>query len=114
MPEAGKDVLFLCVANSARSQMAEGLARSLFKDRVPVMSAGSAPSRVNPWAIEVMDELGMLLLRLMFDNDFKEFRSLLCKWEAADLELFDVWEVDLQLYDDGSIYKIDGKTRTKV
>ena len=50
-------VLFLCVANSARSQMAEGLARARFGDHVPVMSAGSAPSRVNPYAIEAMAEL---------------------------------------------------------
>ncbi len=52
-------VLFLCVANSARSQMAEGLARHLFGDRVRVASAGSRPSRVNPYAIEAMAELGI-------------------------------------------------------
>lgn len=52
-------VLFLCVANSARSQMAEGLARLRFGDAVRVQSAGSAPSRVNPWAVEVMAELGV-------------------------------------------------------
>ena len=55
-------LLFLCVANSARSQMAEGLARALLADRVPpipVLSAGSAPSHVNPYAIEVMRELGI-------------------------------------------------------
>ncbi|MDH5671083.1 MAG: arsenate reductase ArsC [Myxococcales bacterium] len=52
-----KSILFLCVANSARSQMAEGLARSLFGERIPVQSAGSAPSRVNPYALEVMAEL---------------------------------------------------------
>jgi arsenate reductase len=55
-------LLFLCVANSARSQMAEGLARALLADRVPpipVLSAGSAPSRVNPYAIEVMREFGI-------------------------------------------------------
>ncbi len=51
--------LFLCVANSARSQMAEGLARRLFGGRVPVESAGSRPSRVNPLAIEVMREIGI-------------------------------------------------------
>jgi arsenate reductase len=52
-------ILFLCVANSARSQMAEGLARMLFGDRRTVMSAGSEPSRVNPYAVEVMRELGV-------------------------------------------------------
>lgn len=51
-------LLFLCVANSARSQMAEALARLRFGDRVTVQSAGSAPSRVNPYAIDVMRELG--------------------------------------------------------
>jgi arsenate reductase len=52
-------VLFLCVANSARSQMAEGLARARFGDRLGVQSAGSAPSRVNPYAIAAMREVGI-------------------------------------------------------
>lgn len=52
-------VLFLCVANSARSQMAEGLARQVFGDGVRVQSAGSEPSRVNPFAIRAMAELGI-------------------------------------------------------
>lgn len=54
-----RSVLFLCVANSGRSQMAEGLARALFPDEVRVRSAGSAPSRVNPFAIRAMAELGI-------------------------------------------------------
>ena len=57
--EAQKSLLFLCVANSARSQMAEGLARSIFGANVRVQSAGSRPSRVNPYAIEVMNEVGI-------------------------------------------------------
>jgi arsenate reductase (thioredoxin) len=52
-------VLFLCVANSARSQMAEGLARQLFGAKARVQSAGSEPSQVNPYAIEVMREIGV-------------------------------------------------------
>ena len=54
-----KQVLFLCVANSARSQMAEGLGRMIFGERVGVQSAGSEPSLVNPYAVEVMRELGV-------------------------------------------------------
>lgn len=54
-----KSILFLCVANSARSQMAEGLARHLLGPAVRIQSAGSKPSRVNPYAIEVMRELGI-------------------------------------------------------
>lgn len=52
-------ILFLCVANSARSQMAEGLARHMFGPDVTVLSAGSAPSSVNPHAVEAMAELGI-------------------------------------------------------
>lgn len=54
-------VLFLCVANSARSQMAEGLARRALGPGVRVQSAGSAPSRVNPYAIRAMEEIGISL-----------------------------------------------------
>jgi len=52
-------ILFLCVANSARSQMAEGLARQMLGPDVTVLSAGSAPSTVNPHAVEAMAELGI-------------------------------------------------------
>ncbi len=54
-----QSILFLCVANSARSQMAEGLGRMIFGDGVRVQSAGSDPSKVNPYAVEVMRELGV-------------------------------------------------------
>ena len=52
-------LLFLCVANSARSQMAEGLARSLYGGLVRVQSAGSRPAVVNPSATAVMREIGI-------------------------------------------------------
>ncbi|MBP1626298.1 MAG: Arsenate reductase 1 (modular protein) [Holophagaceae bacterium] len=53
-----KSLLFLCVANSARSQMAEGLARQMFPGWT-IQSAGSRPGRVNAQAIEVLAELGI-------------------------------------------------------
>ncbi len=52
-----KKILFLCVANSARSQMAEGLARNIFGNDVEVFSAGSMPSRLNPLAVTAMAEI---------------------------------------------------------
>jgi len=58
-----KRILFLCVANSARSQMAEGLARHILGDQAEVMSAGSQPSKVNPYAIEAMSEIGLDISR---------------------------------------------------
>ncbi len=52
-----KRVLFLCMANSCRSQMAEGIARHLHGDILDAYSAGSQPTSVNPLATKVMDEM---------------------------------------------------------
>src|SRR2546428_8067845 len=52
-------VLFLCVHNSARSQMAEGLLRSMAGDAVEVRSAGLGAGRLRPEAVGVMAELGL-------------------------------------------------------
>jgi arsenate reductase len=71
-------ILFLCVANSARSQMAEGLARRMLGGDVEVASAGSAPSRVNPYAIEAMAEIGI---------DLSDHRSKAV--DDLDVERFD-------------------------
>lgn len=55
-------ILFMCVANSARSQMAEGLARNILGDIAEINSAGSEPRTVNPFAIRAMQEIGIDLL----------------------------------------------------
>lgn len=52
-------ILFLCVANSARSQLAEGLARHLFGGHIEIQSAGSQPTRVNPFAVQALKEVGI-------------------------------------------------------
>ena len=52
-------VLFLCVANSCRSQMAEGFARHFFADRIEPFSAGILTARVSPPAVQVMAEIGI-------------------------------------------------------
>jgi arsenate reductase (thioredoxin) len=52
-------ILFLCTGNSARSQMAEGLARALGGGRVEVWSAGIAPKGVHPLAVRAMAERGI-------------------------------------------------------
>jgi arsenate reductase (thioredoxin) len=51
-------VLFLCMANSARSQMAEGLARKLLGPDVGVLSVGIDPGRARAGAIEAMSQIG--------------------------------------------------------
>jgi thioredoxin type arsenate reductase len=52
-------ILFLCVANSARSQLAEGLARRLAPPGTQVFSAGSEPGTINPLAVRALAEVGV-------------------------------------------------------
>jgi arsenate reductase len=54
-----KHILFLCVANSARSQMAEGIARAVAPPSVKLSSAGSRPAIVNHLAVQVLAEIGI-------------------------------------------------------
>lgn len=64
-PSAGADtlsptrILFLCTHNSARSQMAEAIARTCSKGRIESFSAGTEPGVVNPYAIRAMEAMGM-------------------------------------------------------
>ena len=54
------NILFLCVGNSARSQIAEGLAKNMFGQKNIIRSAGSEPSgKVHEGAIETMKEIGI-------------------------------------------------------
>ena len=54
-----RKILFLCTGNSCRSQMAEGWAQALHGDVIEPYSAGTAPARVDPRAIQVMREAGV-------------------------------------------------------
>jgi len=54
-----RHILFLCVQNSARSQLAEGVARFLAPPGMTVSSAGSSPAFVRPQAIQVLKEIGI-------------------------------------------------------
>jgi arsenate reductase len=58
-----KKILFLCTANSCRSQMAEGIVNHFLGDRVEAVSAGTEASFVNPRAIEVLKEIGVDISR---------------------------------------------------
>ena len=54
------EVLFVCVHNAGRSQMAAGLVKLRSQGRIQVRSAGSAPGEeINPAAVEAMDEVGV-------------------------------------------------------
>ncbi|HEX4926165.1 MAG TPA: arsenate reductase ArsC [Bdellovibrionales bacterium] len=53
------NILFMCVANSVRSQMAEGLARIIFGDKAHIQSAGAFAYDLHPVAVRVMGEIGI-------------------------------------------------------
>ena len=56
---AARSLLFVCTHNSARSQIAEGLARAMAPAGSRIWSAGTHPTHVHPLAIEVMKEIGL-------------------------------------------------------
>jgi arsenate reductase len=68
MPFTKKRVLFLCTANSSRSQMAEGIINHLFRDKIAAFSAGTQATFVNPAAMEVMKEIGINISRNQSKN----------------------------------------------
>lgn len=57
--QAKKKVLFVCIFNSVRSQMSEGILRDRAGSKFEVFSAGVHSSQVNPYAVEVMREIGI-------------------------------------------------------
>lgn len=67
-------VLFLCIHNSARSQMAEGLLRHFYGEKYEVFSAGSSPTQVHPLAIKVMAEIGIDISK-QTSKSIEEFRN---------------------------------------
>jgi len=54
-----KTILFICVHNSARSQMAEGLVNAYYSDRFQAFSGGTEATEVHPSAIKAMAEIGI-------------------------------------------------------
>tara|TARA_B100000963_G_C22574106_1_gene647529 strand:+ start:273 stop:689 length:417 start_codon:yes stop_codon:yes gene_type:complete len=87
------NILFLCVGNSARSQIAEGLAKNMFGQNNDIRSAGSIPTgEVHQGAIDVMIEIGIDISNNAsksvedFDNEFMDnldFVITLCAEEVC-------------------------------
>ena len=99
-----KHLLFLCVANSARSQMGEGLARSLAPEGVTISSAGSEPTRVRPQAIQALSEVGLNISRHTSNgtNDVSGHVDVvitLCAEEVCPVWLRHAWRLDWSLPD---------------
>lgn len=67
-----KRVLFLCTANSCRSQMAEGIVNHFLGDRLEAFSAGTRATFVHPMAIAVLKEIGIDMSR-QWSKNLSEF-----------------------------------------
>jgi len=83
--------LFLCRANSCRSQMAEGFLRSLTRESFEAFSAGSEPTRVHPLAIRVMNEVRIDIsgqhskIVSEFEGSSFDFVITVCKEDACPI-----------------------------
>jgi arsenate reductase len=89
-----RKILFLCTANSCRSQMAEGWMRHLHGDEFEVHSAGIKPSRIHPLAVRVMKEAGVDIsaqvskhLRVVKDVEF-DYVVTVCDDARASCPIF--------------------------
>ena len=100
-------VLFLCTANSCRSQMAEGFLRHLAGDRFEVISAGTSPTELNPVAVRVMQEVGIDISK-HWAKDTAEFFSerfqyviTVCKKAKERCPIFPgaIWRFDWDIQD---------------
>ncbi|WP_392532331.1 arsenate reductase, glutathione/glutaredoxin type [Nostoc sp. C117] len=101
-----KRVMFVCKKNSARSQMAEGFAKTLGKEKIEVISSGLEASKVRPEAIAAMKEVGIDISD-QYSKSLSEFKAedfdvviSLCgcgvnlpeEWVLR--EIFEDWELD--------------------
>lgn len=85
-------VLFVCIHNSARSQMAEAWLDHLFGDRFEAVSAGLEPGTLNPYAVRVMAEAGIDIAGAPTKSVFDLYKAgqlfnyvvTVCDWEAAE------------------------------
>jgi arsenate reductase len=69
-----KTVLFLCTHNSARSQMAEAFLNTLHGDRYEAQSAGITPTKINPYVVKAMAEIGINVSKNR-SKSIEEFRG---------------------------------------
>ncbi len=68
-------VLFICTGNSARSQIAEGLINNFYSDKFEAFSAGTKPSRINHYAIKVMEEISIDISK-QISKSISEFNNV--------------------------------------
>ncbi len=112
-----KSILFACIGNSCRSQMAEGFTKHLSEGKISVQSAGTKPEKdVSPFAVQVMKEIGIdisnqkpKLITISMLNASTHFVSMGCGVQEAcpvpigvanieDWDIEDPWGKDIQFF----------------
>ena len=79
-----KSVLFICIHNAARSQMAEAILNKLYGDRYTAFSAGTDPTQIDPLVVLVMREIGVDVSDCrskglnLFNNSNMDYAITLC------------------------------------
>lgn len=106
-----KRVLFICTHNSARSQMAEGLLNAFYGDKYESYSAGVSPTKVNPYVVKSMAEIGIDISRNR-SKSIEEFRGenfnyvvTVCDSAREACPFFPGEEVIHKSFDDPSRFK---------
>jgi len=102
MAGAPSAVLFACTHNAIRSPMAEGIVKLMFGKKMYVDSAGVRPGELDPFAVQVMDEIGVDIARHrpksfdeLEDESFDQIISLSPEAQHRAVDLTRVWSCDV-------------------
>jgi arsenate reductase len=108
-------ILFICSHNAARSQMAEAIANHKFGDVLEASSAGSSPTRIDPYAIAAMKELGIDISknRAKHLNEFTGTRFDYAVTLCSDDEDFCPFFPDAEEHLHHGVNEPKGSTRTE-
>ena len=111
-PNLRKSVLFICVHNSARSQMAEGFFKHYYGEKFNIYSAGSDPGEIHPMSIRVMAEIGIDLSKHRskslneFEGHEMDYVVTVCGGGQSECPIFtDGRNYILQSFEDPSSFK---------
>lgn len=114
-------VLFCCTANALRSPMAAAIMRQLFGNRIYVESAGLRPSEIDPFAVAVMDEIGIDISRHrpktiedLDDSSFDLIISLSPEAQHHAVEMTRTMACDVEFWNTMDPSIIEGSRETRL
>lgn len=121
MGELPGSVLFCCTANALRSPMAAAIMRQLFGNRIYVESAGLRPGEIDPFAVAVMDEIGIDISRHrpktiedLDDSSFDLIISLSPEAQHHAVEMTRTMACDVEFWNTMDPSIIEGSRETRL